>query len=405
MNKVAHLLLTLLLIQLPSAFAQAGGTAEIYRLKFDEQLAQILVKQEEQTADLMGKYVTALDRMNANYRQASNLDAVLEVMAELERAKLESSISPEHLSRLFSELAGLQNKVLGIFEGIQKAGAEDIVRLTEGYGRALQSLQTQLTKDGEIKEAIATNAMLDEALANNDYLNARAVLTPPEPAPADTASLTPSNLVKGDPDAPIRKRRVQADEDMDDLDDATGPRIGLVVIYPKVDAPKRTAKKEAIYHTGSDSMAAGSKIIATVEKITEESTTSKTRSYYERSKDISKAYIPRLVFMAGPNYNFRDATITFEYFTRSGNTRRLVKTDRATIPMLESMKSMVADAEGYINTITKSSSYESSSRSAQKPEYYGFIATIYDSGGQLIFQRCTNKTLAEFSKSTLEDLR
>ncbi|MFT5126408.1 MAG: hypothetical protein ACI9TH_003815, partial [Kiritimatiellia bacterium] len=62
MNKVAHLLLTLLLIQLPSAFAQAGGTAEIYRLKFDEQLAQILVKQEEQTADLMGKYVTALDR-------------------------------------------------------------------------------------------------------------------------------------------------------------------------------------------------------------------------------------------------------------------------------------------------------------------------------------------------------
>ncbi len=146
-----------------------------------------------------------------------------------------------------------------------------------------------------------------------------------------------------------------------------------------------------------------------MQKITEEKTTSRSRDSEYSTRNIKKAYIPRLVFMAGPSHNFKDATILFEYFTRQGNTRSIVKSDRARIPMLQSMKYMVADAEGYANVITKSEGVEeyagSLSRTSEKPEYYGFIASIYDRQGTLIFQRCTNKSLAEFGKSTLEMLR
>ncbi|MFP6905787.1 MAG: hypothetical protein VCG02_11260, partial [Verrucomicrobiota bacterium] len=138
-------------------------------------------------------------------------------------------------------------------------------------------------------------------------------------------------------------------------------------------------------------------------------TTSRSRDSEYSTRNIKKAYIPRLVFMAGPSHNFKDATILFEYFTRQGNTRSIVKSDRARIPMLQSMKPMVADAEGYANVITKTAGVEeyagSPSRSSEKPEYYGFIASIYDREGALIFQRCTNRSLAEFGKSRLEMLR
>jgi hypothetical protein len=238
--------------------------------------------------------------------------------------------------------------------------------------------------------------MIEEILEGNDYVSAKEYLVAKPAPPVDSAG-SPAHAGDGDDPPPDG----EAEEE--------GPRFGLVTIYPKGSEPKRTAKKEPAYHTGNDSIAAGSKIIATVQKITEEKTTSRSRGSEYRTRNIKKAYIPRLVFMAGPSHNFKDATILFEYFTRQGNTRRIVKSDRARIPMLQSMKYMVADAEGYANVITKTAGVEeyagSPSRSSEKPEYYGFIASIYDREGTMIFQRCTNRSLAEFGKSRLEMLR
>ncbi|MFP6903568.1 MAG: hypothetical protein VCG02_00005, partial [Verrucomicrobiota bacterium] len=207
------------------------GKAEITRLKYDEQLAQILVKQEGRINELMGKYANELDRMNAIYRQASNLEGVLAVMGEIERVKSERSISAEQINQTHPELASLQNKVLGYYGVIRKAEAEKIVRLALAFRRSMKSLQTQLTREGKITEAVVTKEMIEDILEGNDYVSAKEYLVAKPAPPVDSAG-SPAHAGDGDDPPPDG----EAEEE--------GPRFGQVTIYPKGSEPKRTAKKE-----------------------------------------------------------------------------------------------------------------------------------------------------------------
>lgn len=145
-------------------------------------------------------FTSQLGALETDYRAKGDLDAVLAVKKERERADL--PLAQEERRTLPLALAALRTKYDAAISQIGEMQLAKEAQLLRAYLTSLDALQRQLTQKGDLEAAVA---------AKNERIAAAKLLPPEQPAPAIAAlppqpAATPTEIappVGSDPDAKV----------------------------------------------------------------------------------------------------------------------------------------------------------------------------------------------------------
>jgi hypothetical protein len=200
----AHLILLLVCLRLaagtfPAAANEGPAKRQELRQRFEAASSAIRSKFDKDRADLGGKYVAALQRMEAGLQAKGELNELLAVREERElfaaSGTMGSGGSPELV-----KIRDVYAESRAPFDAGEK---EEMLRLMDAYIRQLEALQTELTRGGDIEEALSVRS---EAERMRNVLNSEDVPLPganPAPAaPEALARLAPVPTMNHDPADP-----------------------------------------------------------------------------------------------------------------------------------------------------------------------------------------------------------
>jgi hypothetical protein len=211
---------------------------------------------------------------------------------------------------------------------------------------------------------------------------------------------------------------VEADSLLNDAETVSGEVAGLnsarspankpqhpYRIYVADDAPRVQSKSLPLSHTGQRSRSLVSHLSGFAEMVEEE--TSEVQE--EPNGNRRKAYItlrrPRVRLVAGRE-DISGGVLLVEYFlTDAGQKRIREKTERVPLPHLPAGQVIVVDLEGL--ELRKSKYITSDGRvyddGQPSGEYSGFIISVFDVDGKLVYQRCTTRALARYAPDVMPE--
>lgn len=123
---------------------------EELRTKYEAASSEIRAKFEKERSELGGKYEGALRKLEADLQEKGKLDELLTVRTERETFVASGSTGTDGIP----ELERLRTLYTGSRAPIDSGEKEEAVRLMEAYLKQLETLQTELTRTGEIETAV-----------------------------------------------------------------------------------------------------------------------------------------------------------------------------------------------------------------------------------------------------------
>jgi len=156
------LAILLLLRLLPSAFGSSTTNAppELAKLKtsYDAAVAKQEQELEKRLSSLCSGYEEALEKLEAEYKEAGKLRPLIAVRKEEERFGASRTISRNDLVSEAAELRHLQINFGNSQAQCKRQYQKQHVSLTMRYVQMLSALQEQLTREDRIEDALAVEA-------------------------------------------------------------------------------------------------------------------------------------------------------------------------------------------------------------------------------------------------------
>lgn len=374
-----------------TASAQSMTLEECDR-RFNEQLDLLKQQHREKVEGMQRSYLAALLRFENEAKQRGDLTGVQAARREigrvedLEKLSTLDEFEPSDHERI-RHMRGVMRERLDAF-GLERA--QGVAGLADSVGEYVDRTSMELTQQNKIDQAVAWrkwSEKLDEnqeVLIANRKLNRRqAVRKAENPPPRAGDNL--HDALKG---TPVKLK--------------DGPPEGFpdrAAAYRGGSEPPAKDKKIGHASIPNAKGMGGAYITSKVKLVDQSDTLASSRGYYSHYKHETELFVPRLEFNPLLNKPLGRTLVVFDLYKRgSGSKRELITTDSILLPPIEAQRKVVVDAKPYAYETQKYRGYFTRYESSTAEEFYGYIVTIFDENGEMIFQRSTERALNDLAR-------
>ncbi len=169
-RKLINFITLLMLVSAITAFSQPTGVAELdhYKTIYEQEVSRLMAKTQMQRLHIPQEHIKALQKLENEYQQAGDLRNLLIVRKERERF-----ISDPRVNKIIPvstpiKLRNLQVAYIHNYKAIKQARKKATEDIRSKYMAALKRLQTKLTKQGKIDDALIVMKELDALQSGTD---------------------------------------------------------------------------------------------------------------------------------------------------------------------------------------------------------------------------------------------
>ncbi|MGA0332503.1 MAG: hypothetical protein ACO3N7_00840 [Kiritimatiellia bacterium] len=292
------------------------------------------------------------------------------------------------------QLEEMRKTMFTLKQAVQKEESESVVGLVNNLKAYAQSRSSEFTRQGDIETAVAWRDW-EQSLQENAVI------------------ASAYEFSGGGGDSVNRGRdREQAQPDVHDALSGSTARIitdpqdtfsGSPRVYWSGAEPKGKEKRIQRASTPNAKGAGHTKLTAQILLIEEEDTLRKSSSILSSYKEKELTFVPRIKMSPLVGQSLDRTLVVFDLYKRGlGSKRGVIRTDQILLPPLASSDTVVVDAGTYKYETeeydSRYSSYDYESASAD--EFYGYIVTIFNKDGEMIYQRATERVLDDYARET-----
>lgn len=359
--------------------------------RFKEHLEGFKLQHREKVQELQKNYLAALLRFESNARSEGNLQDVQAAREEIEQVEQDEEgrdVVPSENARI-KQMQDIRARQLKTF-GDERA--QGVLTLVNAVRTLAENTSRELTQNNQIDKAIKWNEWLNNLDSEPDVAVAMRTLQrqqqnnqrasePTQPTVQVHAALRgrPATLIT----TPSREY-------------PNGPKA-----YIAGNEPDGRERRLGNVSTPSASGLGSSVLTGSIKLVEEDNTLSSSRSRWSNYSRRAHVYIPRLEFSPMVNKPMGRSLVVFDLFKRgTGNRRELIQTDQVLLPELSHETRVIVDAQPYEYETERYRSSLSNYRydRATADQFYGYIVTIFNSEGELIFQRATERALNSYAR-------
>lgn len=380
----------------PACSTLLADELDAMRAKY-EQAQQVLTESAESRADrVISAYKEELEEGATKATADGNLEVAIAFREELERVNVDPIIPAAHPGTIKS-LRTLQEAYRPSLDEAVVPISRKIVTLNKHYLRSLSRLRKKRRSANDTAGAARVKAESARILDSDALKIAMATVkrmdapkkkkTTPKPKPKPAQQQPEEQPVQHIASAPVTA-------------------IPKAAFYAPGKEPRQRTWKLTLYHTSQASRAILSNVRAEVVIFEDDSGVVRQKSsnkyYTHRSESGKVMYVPRITLAAQGSGGLKDSTMVIEYMSRDKNTKKAIARDRTEhvkFPKMPSGKRIVVDGGG-VGLDTQSTKYSGYIYATGKHEYgreiFGFIISVFDGNGSMIYQRCTQRSLKNY---------
>jgi len=381
-----------------------GKDLSSLKASYEKSLTGIITNYEGSIKSWPDDYVNALKALQTKMQKGGNLDGWQDAKSELDRFQADPKI-PDDARSPRAEVQALLSKYRDLPRQLSLDKNQKITALSQKQLAKLTTLQTDLTKQGKMEEALAVNAEIKRVKSSPEVTAAEFELSEQEAKAAMTKKDTPPKEVKPGPAVkpPDGKEAAKPIED------------GEIKMYEgKAPAiPGVSFKNMQLRPTSNVGAKRKVNVTAMVAASSDEDKSS-SASYYSSSKSESGSTSSRvrlgLKTVASASV-LENVIVVVEYYCKEVKTspgkvspeKMLVK--RINVPKVDIQGVWIdcPEASTYKSSYRYTSSYGSSYRSKGGKEFYGAIISVFESDKTLAFQAVTGSALEEYATTDMPD--
>jgi len=363
-------------------------TLESAETRYQEELKKLTEERDKRDQALVQNYLGELLRYEARARNSSDLDGVLAARGEVARVENEG-VQPPAAPSPDTEVARLQEMMLEQSRRHARMKGERLLELLEGITRFAGTQSMEHTRRNDIPGAIAWRDWAQNLQQRPEALRAKGhseTSGGPSGGPGDAETLP---TLHSSPVAEVHARPVE--------DFVDQPRAFVLGNEPK---GKETRQNES---TPSAAGSGHTLLQARLRLVDEEDTLNRYNTPWSSFRLRSHLYVPRLQFTPLPGRNMGESLVVFDLFKRgSGANREIIRTDSLRLPPVPAGAQVVIDAGVYAYQSERyRASYAGGHRGEQASAdlFHGFIVTIFDRQGRMLFQRSNDRGLNAFART------
>jgi hypothetical protein len=376
------------------------------KASFEKSLKAIIADCDASTKSWPSNYVAALKDLQTKFQKEGNLDGWSNVKSELDRFNTDPRIPDGNLS----SVAGLQ-MIQAKFRELPAQVALDknqkIVALSQKHIAKLTAWQTDLTKQGNMEDALAVNAEIKRVKGNPEVASAEFALSEQEAKAAQGKKEERPGAEK----APPGGKTADAKEPEPIVQD------GDVKIYAgkAPSLPGVTFKNMPLRPTSNVGAKRKLNVSAMMSSSSDERGSS-SASYYGSSKSSYGSTSSRVrvgIKTVASESVLENLVVLVEYYSKEVKTtagkivpdKMLAKC--ITVPKVDVDGVWIdcPEASVYKSSYRSTHSYGHSSRYKSGREFYGAIISVFESDKTLAYQAVTGGTLDEFAPTEPPDDR
>jgi hypothetical protein len=360
---------------------------------FNEQLDLLKSQYRERVQTLQGNYLAALLRFESNARMQGNLEDVQAARLEIEQVEADEegrNIVPSDNERI-KNMQEIRAQQLKSFADERARGVMALVDAVKFFA---ENTSRELTRDNQIDKAVKWNDWLNTLEAQPDVVVAmRTVQQQRQNKRVERQESSASEMhqaLRGEPIKLLDTRTMELPD---------GPRA-----YLAGNEPDGSEKQLANVRPPSASGIGNTVLTGTIKLIEEDNTLASSRSHWSNYSRKGHLHMPRLEFSPLIGKPMGRSLVVFDLFKRGSGTRReVIRTESILLPPLDPDDKVVVDAQPYEYESERYRSQYSNYRSDRSTEdqFYGYIVTIFDENGELIFQRTTERALNEYARKSI----
>jgi hypothetical protein len=381
------------------------------RQAYDKAIAKIESDHAAAMQNQPTAYLKELQKLQQNLQKAGNLDGWTAVNQEIERFKTEQTIPDETDASILDGIKNLRAAYKNTLTKCDLEKSKRIIATTKQYVEQLNTLQTNLTKAGKVDEALEVNSEIKTVKSDSKVTSSEFAVaayeqqnkkeTPPPVKPPEQPKKDESDKQAATPTPPA---------DSTNKSTASGD-VKTYEGQPFPNTSGQSFKNETMVLT--DRVTGGQKISGAVSMSTQNDMQKSTSTYYsstERTKQGAMSYSIRISLKsANRTYTLEDPKLVIEYFSKpAANSGRAdakkFDTKTYSIPKIDGTR--VVNVEFPVVSLQSSSykyvsGYWGTESYASGNEFYGFVISVFDSKGTLIFQAASNNTLKKLGTAKL----
>lgn len=382
-----NIILTLILFSIAASVTAQQMSLEDFNLRFNQELDKITAQRDKQISDLKLKYLGALLRLETQAKSRGNLELVEATRAEIARIERGEPQSP-FTDQISPELKEMQQVMQDLGNKYRSEAAQSIVKLVDSLKEYATGRSVESTRQNDIPQAVAWRDWCDN-LSENDTVSAAYAMTGSAEADGEIPNENQGDsheVLKGQPAKIIKTLTVEFSD---------RPKVYTAGSEPKGNEKRIRSSTPSMQGSGHTQLT-GTLILI------EEKDINKS-GYSGNYKEKSLTYVPRLSISPLMGKNLDRCLVVFDLYKRgTGSKRSIIRTDEILIPALNASDRVVVDAGKYeYETEEYDSSWSTYDyKNTTADEFYGFIVTIFNKDGELIFQRTTERILNDYARET-----
>jgi len=386
---------------------------------YEDHLVKYRTEAEEKLAAWPTQYMAALQELREHVKTLGDLDGWTSTDAEIKRFEQDVEIADEDLVKKPLDLQKLQRKFKAAQSAIIRDKNRNVLTLTDKYAKRLTELEVELTKQARIEDALRARAEKVRAQRGRAVKRARfelAVLSaedgsadravPEAPETAERDREEPEEREERDREEREKREEPKAErhapvDDVAPYDPATfRVRQGNDPLEIEGLRFRKLTLKSTKHLRVGRKLAAVTELGLREEHDEHEVQNGRVRMIRHREDGFYMVRVSlRPVSREGV---VRDSTIVVQMFSRSvngsgGKNLKLILFDWTTIDQI-SFSQMTVETPSVVVQLFEDKLRRASAGRVERTtgeEYYGVVISVFDSGGELIYQ--------ESSQSRLED--
>jgi len=375
------------------------------KASFEKNLQTIITSYEGAAKNWTGSYIAALKTLQIKLQKAGDFDGWTAVEKELVRVNADPDAEPGIPADAISPgdaILALQTKFRDVPSQLALDKNQKIVALSQRYIASLTALQTTLTKQGLMEEALVVNAEIKRVQGSPEVVLAEFELSTNETQPVPDGKEAPPT---GDSPAPVGE--APAVKAPDPLIEATDVKT----YAGKAPAADSTFKPLRLIQTPAMGIQRKLNVSALMTSDSSETGESSGGYYgsYKRSSETtsSRARVGLKTMASGSVLS--NLIVVVEYYSKevkssSGKiTPEKMLFRRVTIPNVDTLGVWLdfPDASIYRSSYKSSSVYRSSYTHKRGRTFYGIVVSVYETDKTLIFQAVSASTLLALAPAAL----
>jgi len=387
-----------------SGAPEKGNDVAALKASYEKALPAIIASYEASAKSWPDHYVNALKELQSKLQKDGNLEGWQDAKKELDRFNGDPKIADGALSSR-AEVQAIQNKYRDLPRQLSLDKNQKIVALSQKHLAKLTALQTDLTKQGKMEDAMAVNAEIKRVKGSPEVSAAEFELSEQEAKAAQIKKDTPPKEAKPGPaeKAPGGKEAAKPIED------------GEIKIYEgKAPATPGVTFKNMQLRPTSNVGAKRKLNVTAMMAASSDGAKSTSAGYYSSSRSESGSTSSRVrlgLKTVTSSSVIENLTVVVEYYSKTVKStsgkmsveKMLAK--RIKVPKVDVQGVWIdcPEASTYKSSYRYTSSYGSGYRYSYGREFYGVIISVFESDKKLAFQAVTGSALDELATSEMPD--